>query len=171
MKLSIRLVLFAIFLAVPMSQAIGQNTNSAAQAAADLRAQLQEVQVKEAELKARAQQLDEELKPENIEHSLAGVGSTHPEDLREQRRRQLSSERASVMRQLELLAARRGRLESALQTAETQAYQQSAEGTTTPLNRFGMVSYVSSSRLLIAVLLGCLAMAGIVGLSVLMRRQ
>ena len=50
--------------------------------AASLRAQLVEVQAKEAELQPELQQRQEELKPENIEHGLAGVGSTHPEELR-----------------------------------------------------------------------------------------
>jgi len=57
--------------------------------AATLRAELAEVETKQAELQTRLQSLDEKLKPENIENSLAGVGSTHPENLREQRRRQL----------------------------------------------------------------------------------
>ena len=59
---------------------------NAQERAANLRAQLTEMQVKEAELQARLRQLEEDIKPENIEHSLAGVGSTHPEDLREARR-------------------------------------------------------------------------------------
>jgi len=62
---------------------------SAQNRAASMRAQLVETQARQAELQMRLQQLEEDLKPENIEHSLAGVGSTHPEELREARRRQL----------------------------------------------------------------------------------
>src|SRR6266576_1538474 len=62
---------------------------SAQERAANLRAQLIDTEAKQAELQMRLQQLAEDLKPENIERSLAGVGSTHPEDLREARRRQL----------------------------------------------------------------------------------
>src|SRR6185437_8145161 len=71
--------------------------------------------------------LDEALKPENIQNSLAGVGSTHPEDLREQRRRQLEKEKAGVVAQLERLAASQRRLENAVAAADAAAYQQSAQ--------------------------------------------
>jgi chromosome segregation ATPase len=94
--------------------------------AASLRAQLGEVQAKQTALQTRLQQLEEDLKPESLEHSLAGVGSTHPEELREQRRRQLERERTSVQAQLNLLAASRTRLETAIAEADAQAYQQSA---------------------------------------------
>jgi hypothetical protein len=64
-----------------------------------------------------------------IERSLAGVGSTRPEELRELRRRQLSIERDSVRAQLKLVGASRERLEAAIRTADNQAYQQSTEQT------------------------------------------
>src|SRR6266436_6675116 len=60
-----------------------------------LRTRLSEVQAKQGELQARLAELDEQAKPENIELGLAGVGTTHPEVLSEQRRRQLEAERAS----------------------------------------------------------------------------
>jgi len=73
--------------------------------------------------------LNEALKPENIERSLAGVGSTRPEELRESRRRQLTIERDGVQAQLNTLEAGKQRLETALQNAEILAYQQSARPT------------------------------------------
>jgi len=94
--------------------------------AASLRAQLAEAEAKQAELQTRLQDLDEKLKPENIEKALAGVGSTHPEDVREQRRRQLEIERNGVRAQLDLLATSHSRLETAIATAEAEAYRQSA---------------------------------------------
>ena len=101
-----------------------------AQDAADrlekLRAQLLEVQTKETALRARADQLEESIKPENIERSLAGIGSTRPEELREARRRQLTIERDGVLAQLKTLETSRQRLESAISNAEALAYQQSA---------------------------------------------
>src|SRR6187431_611254 len=90
---------------------LGQDSSSPAEAAADLRARLAEVQANEAYGRARLDQLNEALKPENIERSLAGVGSTRPEELREQRKRELTLERDSVKRQLELLETSRLRLE------------------------------------------------------------
>lgn len=91
-----------------------------------LRSQLSDIQAKEAQLQTRAQQLDEDLRPENIERSLALNGSTRPEELREQRRRQLEKEKAEVRSQLDQLAASRARIEAAITTAETAAYRQSA---------------------------------------------
>jgi hypothetical protein len=103
-----------------------QEPVSAAETAEKLRAQLLEVQAKEDELRTRAQQLEESLKPENIERSLAGIGSTRPEELRESRRRQLTIERDGVQAQLQTLETSKLRLESALANAEALEYQQSA---------------------------------------------
>ena len=100
--------------------------NSAAERAANLRSQLVEAQTRQAELQTRLQQLEEGLKPENIERSLAGVGSTHPEELREARRRRLETEKRGVQSQLDVLAASRTRLEAAIARADAESYQQSA---------------------------------------------
>lgn len=106
---------------------------SAAESLEKLRAQLAEVQTKEEALRARAEQLDESLKPENIERSLAGVGSTKPEELREARRRQLTVEKDGVSNQLKLLETSRQRLETAIANAEARAYQESARGPATQM--------------------------------------
>jgi hypothetical protein len=118
------LVVFAALLLSDATLAHGQT--SAQEKAASLRAQLAEVEAKQAELQTRLQNLDEKLKPENIENALAGVGSTHPEDLREQRRRQLEIERKGVRAQLDLLTTSHSRLETAIATADADAYRQSA---------------------------------------------
>jgi hypothetical protein len=73
--------------------------------------------------------LDESLKPENIERSLAGIGSTRPEELRESRRRQLQIEKDGVLAQLRTVETSRQRLETALANAEVLAYQESAKPT------------------------------------------
>src|SRR6266705_6575254 len=99
---------------------------SAQNRAASLRAQLVETQARQAELQTRLQQLEEDLKPENIEHSLAGIGSVHPEELREARRRQLEIEKRGVQSQLDVLAASRSRLETAIAAADAESYRQSA---------------------------------------------
>jgi prefoldin subunit 5 len=106
--------------------AAAQTQNSAQEKAASLRAQLSELETKQADLQTRLKWLDESLKPENIENSLAGVGSTHPEDLRAQQRRQLEIERKGVQAQLDLLAASHTRLETAISRADADAYHQSA---------------------------------------------
>jgi chromosome segregation ATPase len=106
--------------------AIAQTQNSAQEKAASLRSQLSELEAKQSELQTRLQKLEENLKPENIEHSLAGIGSTQPEELREQRRRQLEIERNGVRAQLNLLASSHTRLETAIARADAEAYRQSA---------------------------------------------
>jgi hypothetical protein len=121
------LVLLVLLFIVPGSLALGQNKD-AAERAAELRAQLADLEAREGELKLRLEQLDEELKPENIQRALAGVGSTRPEELREQRRRQLQIEKDSVVNQLGHLANRRAALESGIASADALAYQQSAQG-------------------------------------------
>lgn len=106
--------------------ASAQEPTTAAESTEKLRAQLLEVQGKEEALRMRVQQLEESLKPENIERSLAGVGSTRPEELRESRRRQLTIERDGVLAQLKTLEASRQRLEAAIANADALAYQESA---------------------------------------------
>lgn len=101
---------------------------SAPEQAAKLRAQLADVQAQQDENQTRLQELAEALKPENIEHGLAGVGSTHPEELREQRRQQLEKKRTAVQAQLDQLGISRSRLEAALAAADARAYQESARG-------------------------------------------
>ena len=128
MKLKSGLVM--LFLLLFSASAYGQDTAaSAAETADNLKMQLLDVQGHETDLRARLQELDESIKPENIERSLAGVGSTRPEELREARRRQLSIERDGVRAQLQTLETTRLRLEAALANAEALAYQQSARPT------------------------------------------
>src|SRR3982751_87779 len=106
---------------------ISTAAQTAAENAASLRQQMADVQAKEEQLRTHLQELDEALKPENIQNTLAGVGSVHPEDLREQRRRQLEKEKSAVNTQLDQLAISRRRLETAIAQADAAAYQQSAQ--------------------------------------------
>ena len=164
MKRALGLVLFVVLTAVFVSIVNAQEPASAATSVETLRLQLLDAQAREAELQAREQQLDEALKPENIERSFAGVGSTRPEELRESRRRQLTIERDGVSAQLKLVATSRERLESVLRTAEAQAYQQSAKGSSPLLNH----AVVGKQSWSFAWLIGMLALVGeILGLGVL----
>src|SRR5689334_21755851 len=130
MKRKIGLALLALLVlligAVSVYAADGAADIGAADTLEKLRAQLLEVQGKEDVLRGRLEQLDENIKPENIERSLAGVGSTRPEELREARRRQLAIERDGVLAQLNTLETSKQRLEAAIANAEALAYQQSA---------------------------------------------
>ena len=127
MRLKSGLVLF--FLLAASLTAYAQENASPAETVDKLKTQLIDVQAKEEGLRSRLQQLDESIKPENIERSLAGIGSTRPEELRESRRRQLTIERDGVLAQLKTVETSRQRLETALANAEIVAYQQSARPT------------------------------------------
>lgn len=126
------LIVLVVFVALLVSEPVlisrtsVQAQTNAQEKAANLRGQLLEVETRQAELQTRLQALDEQLKPENIASTLAGVGSTRPEDLREQRQRQLEFERNGLQKQLELLNTSHSRLETAIAQADAEAYRQSA---------------------------------------------
>ena len=165
MKVYLCLVLLAGLLILCPLQSRAQDKPSAAETAENLKLQLIDVKGREDELKLRVQQLDESLKPENIEWALAGLGSTRPEELREQRRLQLTIEKTRVFAQLEETKALRSRLEASLAAAEVEAYQQSAKGSTAIENvMLGNQSLVTYRWLLLALLL---VVAGI-GVSIMM---
>jgi hypothetical protein len=83
-----------------------------------LRTQLRDVQEKEGMLQARLEQIEYNLKPENIERSVSTFGSTRPEDARETRRSMLESDKNRTRSQLELYATSRQRLETAIINAD-----------------------------------------------------
>lgn len=146
----------------------GQQPTSAAETVDKIKLQLLDLQAKEEELKARSIQLEEALKPENIANSLAGVGSTRPEELREARRRQLTIERDGVLAQLKILETTRNRLETALASAEGRAYQESARQA--PSTTQAMVAESpSSARWLIVGAAGLFVLALVAGLVIYQR--
>lgn len=151
MKMTLNLVLVLLFGVLFTSQIFAQDSSTdPVQAAADLRMRLIEVQTNEANGRARLAQLDEALKPENIERAMAGIGSTRPEELREQRRRELTIERDLVRKQVDLLETSRLRLESAIQLADNRAYQQSAQGYSANSIQSTLLSFAKPRRLVIA---------------------
>src|SRR6185295_15893754 len=92
----------------------------AEQRAEQLRSQLMDIQAKIADFEARIEQLDWAIKPENIEASTAGYGSTRPEAAREARRKSLESERNRVQSQLKLAETSKSRLEGAVANADSE---------------------------------------------------
>lgn len=97
-----------------------ERLSRAEQRAEGLHAQLVGVQEKETNLTARLEQIEFDLRPENIERSVAAYGSTRPEDAREARRRGLETERNLLRAQLDTIRANRQRLESAIVTADAE---------------------------------------------------
>jgi hypothetical protein len=120
--------LFLTFLVLSgaASVAVAQQPASAAVEAQQLRNELSQLLDREAEIKMRLQQLDYELQPENIQRFFAGVGSTRPEELRENRRRNLQAEKDRLQQQLNEISQDRPKLDAAILNAESRAYQEAA---------------------------------------------
>ena len=87
------------------------------QLAQSLQSELVTVGEKEAALQARMDQVNEQLRSENIDQ-LQVMGSVHPEQVRESARRQLSNEKQRIQTQLDLLQHSKMRIQSALSTAD-----------------------------------------------------
>ncbi|HEV8370627.1 MAG TPA: hypothetical protein VGQ39_21945 [Pyrinomonadaceae bacterium] len=83
-----------------------------------LQLHLLEIAEKEAPLQARMDQINQQLRPEAIERTMAGVGSVHPEDAREEVRKRLASEKVRLQSQLDLLRQDRVRTQAMLVTTD-----------------------------------------------------
>lgn len=138
-RLSTFCILLTVALLTPMIQAVAQTSTRAASSqrsrdmveietlmqvehrAHALRAQLMDLQMKEIELQALLEDLDYRLLPENIQRTLALVGSVRPMDeLRDALRIRIENVKTRVNRQLEILASSRERLESAVSEADVE---------------------------------------------------
>ena len=172
MKLRVAFILLMALALAYAGRVSAQETSDAAQTLENLRAQLNEVQDQEANLKSRLQQLDFDLKPENIERYFSGFGSTHPEELRENRRRQLQSEKDRVLAQLDQLASARTRLETAIGNAQARVYQQSALGKAAlrPDPNRG-TRFLTAGRALVGISVLVMVLGGIVLRAVIRRRR
>src|SRR5215475_5780572 len=115
---AIVLVLIAVGVASPVA---GQHRPAREAASPELKQQLIDIQSKEIQLRIRKEEIDQALQPESIERDLAGIGSVHPEVLRENRRKLLTIERNGLQAQLDLLEELRARVEAAMVTDEQAA--------------------------------------------------
>jgi len=113
---------------------------------ARLRQQLIEFENKETQLRLRLEELDEALKPENVESAFAGIGSTRPEELREHRRKMLTIERKGVENQLKLIEESRARMEAAIAAMESSAYLKYLQPSPTPPAQMAMSSNAKVGR-------------------------
>jgi predicted nucleic acid-binding Zn-ribbon protein len=95
-----------------------ERLNRAEQRAEMFRSQLRDLQQKEVDISGQLDQIEYALQPENIERAIGIMGTTHPEEARDQRRRQLESQRAKLKTQYEQLEQGRVRLETAIVTAD-----------------------------------------------------
>jgi len=112
----------------------------AEQRAESLRAQQLDTESKLADAQSKLEQIEYQMRPENIERA-AGYGTTHPEEAREARRRQLENEKSRLLAQTKILETSRARLETSVAAAdaevdslrqriELQQAQQDPSGTT-----------------------------------------
>ena len=83
-----------------------------------LRKQLIELIEKETAMKTRLVQLDEEMRPENIERSMNAMGGTRTAELRDTRRRVLENERKGVDGLLNQITVSRIRLQDDVKDAD-----------------------------------------------------
>jgi peptidoglycan hydrolase CwlO-like protein len=84
----------------------------------DLQRELIDDAAKETAAQKRLDEIEEEQRPDRIERSLAGVGSTKPEQDREAIATRLSNEKRRIQAQLETLRAARTRIPPLITNAE-----------------------------------------------------
>jgi hypothetical protein len=83
-----------------------------------LRKQLIELIEKETAYKSRMTQFDEDLRPENIERSMVGIGGTRTAEMRDTRRRVLENDKRGVDNLLSVTVQSRLRLEEDVRQAD-----------------------------------------------------
>ena len=83
-----------------------------------LQLHLLEITQKEEPIQTRLDQINQQLRPETIERTMAGVGSLHPENLRDDVKTRLNTEKTRLLTQLELLRQDRTRTRSSLATTD-----------------------------------------------------
>ena len=110
-----------LLFAVAAIPAPAQDVSAAELRIEKLLAQLRDVVEREAQLQERISRLEEDLRPENVERSVATVGTTDAAALRDKRRAQLEKEKADVAGQLSEVSAKRAGLEAGIAAAEAEA--------------------------------------------------
>ena len=90
----------------------------AEQRAEILRKQLIDLIEKETSYKSRLAQLDEDMRPENVDRSMAGVGGTRTSEMRDTRSRVLQNEKRGIESVLAVTVQSRIRLEEDVRQAD-----------------------------------------------------
>jgi uncharacterized protein YydD (DUF2326 family) len=102
------------------ADSIETRLTQAEQRATGLQQQLLEIAEKDATLQTRADQINEQLQPENINSVVGPMGTLHPERAREALARRLKNEKQQVQTQRDLIAHSRTRLEGSLASADAE---------------------------------------------------
>jgi hypothetical protein len=98
-----------------------QRLTAAEQRGETLRAQLSQTMEKQADLQARLEQIDYDLRPESIELRAATIPTLRADEVRTQLRQQLENEKRRVRAQLDVLESSRTRLETSIAGADAEA--------------------------------------------------
>lgn len=96
---------------------IQERLTRAEQRVETLQAQMSDVSEKQANLQSRIDQLDDAMRPENLDRQLATSGTFRPDEARESLRRQYDNEKKRVQAQLDIQNTRRTQLEKSLADA------------------------------------------------------
>ena len=129
--MGIRLVRAMVLLALVAASPVGaQDVTGVELQIERLRVQLRDVVDREAQLQDRAARLDEDLRPENVERSVVGIGTTDAAALRAKRREDLEKQKADVTAQLSETSAKRAKLEAEIAAAEAEAVRLKAAALT-----------------------------------------
>jgi uncharacterized small protein (DUF1192 family) len=83
-----------------------------------LQSDLTDIATKETALNKRLDEIEREQRPDRIERSMAGVGSTHPEQERDAIMTKLGNEKRQIQSQLETLRSTRARIPSLIANAD-----------------------------------------------------
>jgi chromosome segregation ATPase len=97
-----------------------ERLSRAEQRSSQLRTELRDVQSKRGDLEGHLEQVENDLKPENIERAVAGYGTTRPEQLREQRKKALENDRTRTRQQIDQLTASESRIQQAIATQDVE---------------------------------------------------
>jgi len=170
MKLHLSIVLLTVLMSSYVTPVSAQETAEAGRRVDELRAELINTQDRVADLKIRLEQLNFDIKPENIERQFNGYGSTRPEELREARRRQLQIEKDRVVAQIQHLEVSCTRLESAINVAQSRAYQESMVTTAMKGGQNHGINIISLTLVTFSIAMLCVIL-GAIGLLSLIRRR
>ena len=99
------------------NQSIRDRMTQEEQRAENLEEQLFSIAKEEANLQAQLEEVNEQLRPENIEQ-LPIMGSLRPEEIRESTRRKLSNKQNRIQTQLQLLQQSRTRIHSSISVTD-----------------------------------------------------
>ena len=99
------------------NQSIRDRMTQEEQRAESLEEQLFSIAKEEAHLQAQLDDVNEQLRPENIQQ-LPVMGSTRPEEVREATRRKLSNQQMRIQAQLQLLQQSRTRIHSSISVTD-----------------------------------------------------